>query len=107
MDFQQVTTQLISGPTLKDLARDMGSSPGVLALCRLDPNNPGHRRAPTGWQGAVLKLARRRAKELDRLVNQLARAVASAPARTRKPAKKATRRAKVKTTARKRAVRRR
>ncbi len=93
MEFGQATTRLISGVTLKDLARETGVTHGFLRLSRLDPDNPGYRNPPSGWEGAVLKLARRRATELSKLVDQLARdadgAARRSPARgaARKPAR--------------------
>jgi hypothetical protein len=73
MDFNRATSKLIDGVTLKELADEMGASYGVLRLSRLDPSNPGYTRPPRGWEEAVLKLARRRAAELARLVEQLER----------------------------------
>jgi hypothetical protein len=92
MDFNRATSRLIDGVTLKELADEMGASYGVLRLSRLDPSNPGYTRPPRGWEDAVLKLARRRAAELAKLVDQLEREEDSAA--KRKPAKRANGRAK-------------
>ncbi len=73
MDFTRATSTLIGGVTLKDLAKETGTSHGVLRLARLDPSNPGHCNPPAGWQAAALKLARRRSTELSKLIDQLSR----------------------------------
>jgi hypothetical protein len=103
MDYNRATTRLIDGVTLKELAKELDTSYGFLRLSRLDPDNPGYSRPPAGWEDAVLKLARRRVKELEKLVTDLERDEAAPVAR--KAAKKAG--AKSNSRKRARALRRR
>jgi len=97
MHFHRATDLLIRGVTLKDLAAETGTSHGVLRLARLDPSNPGHCHPPVGWEKAALKLARRRAAQLSRLIDQLSRASQASgrlPASKRSRVQKSTRRTK-------------
>ncbi len=70
MDFKTATNELTRYVGLRQLAEELGVSPNLLFRARMKKN--GHSRTPPpGWQQAAAKLARQRAKELERLAEQL------------------------------------
>jgi len=72
MNFREATDTLTkSCPTLADLAKTAGVSPGLIRQARLDPKASSYRNPPEGWEVAIAKLARQRAKELERLAKEL------------------------------------
>jgi hypothetical protein len=85
MNFVQATSRLIESITLEDVANEIGVSHGLLRLSRLDPSNPAYRPPPSHWQNAVVRLAKRRSADLERLAEQLA---AKANSAVRKAARK-------------------
>ncbi len=91
MDFVRATSTLIDNIRMEDLANEMKVSRGLLAQSRLHPTNPQHRLPPDGWEAAVVKVARRRAIELDRLAEKLATRAARAKAGRKTARKKAGR----------------
>lgn len=91
MNFVQATSRLIESITLEDVANEIGVSHGLLRLSRLDPSNPAYRPPPSHWQNAVVRLARRRSADLERLAEQLsARANSNARKTTRTRKKRST-----------------
>ena len=70
MDFKTATNELTRHMGLRELAEELGVSPNLLFRARMKKN--GHYRTqPPGWEQAAAKLARRRAKELERLAKEL------------------------------------
>jgi len=69
--FITATNKLTAGPTLADVARELGIRPQSLRQSRLDPDATSYRRPPDGWKAAVARVARRHAAELERLAAQL------------------------------------
>ncbi len=70
MDFKTATDELRKHVGLRELAEELGVSPNLLFRALLKPN--GHYRTPPpGWEQAAAKLARQRAKELERLAKEL------------------------------------
>ncbi|MCI0434381.1 MAG: hypothetical protein L0271_12195 [Gemmatimonadetes bacterium] len=76
MNFVDATTVLTSGPTLGDLADDLGVSAVSLSRARTARSNRFYRSPPDGWEESVMRLAREQSEALDALVARL-----SAPAR--------------------------
>ncbi len=71
MDFKTTTDELRKHVGLRELAEELGVSPNLLFRARLKPNGDSYRSPPAGWEQAAAKLARRRAKELERLAKEL------------------------------------
>ena len=70
MDFKTATDALTDRIGLRDLAEEIGVSPNLLFRARLKKN--GHYRSPPeGWRQAAARLARQRAKELEKLAKDL------------------------------------
>jgi transcriptional regulator with XRE-family HTH domain len=69
MEFKEATDQL-SGISLADLAGRMGVSLNSVLRARM--TGPNSRKPPEGWEEAVAKLARERARQLLDLANELA-----------------------------------
>lgn len=40
---------------------------------RLDPDKPGYRKPPEGWQATLAKVARARGREMDKVADRLER----------------------------------
>ena len=49
----------------------MDRDPSSVRKARLTPNSPGHRSPLPGWESAIAKLARERARELVKLAAEL------------------------------------
>ncbi len=70
MNFKAATDALTGRLRMRDLAKELDVSPNLLFRARMKKN--GHYRSPPeGWEKAVAKLARQRAKELARLAKGL------------------------------------
>ena len=67
MDFKTAMNELTQHVGLRELAEELGVSPDRLFWARMRTNGS----PPEGWQKAAAKLARRRAKELEQLAEQL------------------------------------
>jgi len=67
MNFKQATDALLESITLEDLATAMGVSIQAVRQARAMEDKASHRSPPEGWESAVAKLAKRRARELARL----------------------------------------
>lgn len=72
MEFRKATDRA-SGTciSLADLADAVGVPHQSLRRARLDRDSPSYRQPPAGWERALAKLARKRARELDRLAEEL------------------------------------
>ncbi len=70
MDFKAATDALTDPVWMRDLALELGVSSNLLYRARMR-STVDYRSPPEGWEKAVVKLARRRAKELERLAKEL------------------------------------
>ncbi len=69
-NFKAATDALTGGVRMRDLAKELDVSPNLLFRARMKKN--GHYRSPPeGWEKAAAKLARKQAKELERLATRL------------------------------------
>jgi len=71
--FREITDRLTAAVSLADLAVELGVSHGLIRQARLNENASSYRHPPAGWGEAVAALARRRAKELEQLANEIER----------------------------------
>jgi hypothetical protein len=71
MDFRKATDALVDCCRLSDVAAALDCSYSTVTQARMDMENPAFRTPPVDWQKALARVARRRAKELDRLAKQL------------------------------------
>jgi hypothetical protein len=69
MNFRTATDLL--GLPAPELARAFGLQPQTIRQMRLAPDANSYRTPPAGWERVLLRLARERGKELERLVRQL------------------------------------
>ncbi len=71
MDFRKATDALVDCCRLHDVAAALNCSYSTVTQARMDMENRAFRTPPLGWQKALAKLARQRAKELEQLAEQL------------------------------------
>ncbi len=71
MDFKEATDLLGRVVTQEEIAAAAGVSHAAVRQARLDPSNSSYRRPPEGWEGAIARLARERAAELEQLAEEL------------------------------------
>lgn len=71
MDFKKATDTLCEPITAADIGAAVERGEQAVRQSRLAPGSAGHRPPPDGWETAVAKLARDRAKRLLRLADQL------------------------------------
>jgi len=71
MTFRHATD--ILGLSASDLATEFGVKPQTIRQMRLQPATTNYRTPPDGWEKKVVRLARRRHKELSELIDQLNR----------------------------------
>ena len=72
MDFRQATDRARAACIrLPDIAEATKASPAAIKQARMDPENEAFRNPPQGWERALAKLARKRARALDRLADRL------------------------------------
>jgi len=73
MDFREATDRVTSACiTLADIAAAAGVSDNAIRRARLNPRSgDSYRSPPEGWQAAIARLARQRAKELEALARRL------------------------------------
>jgi hypothetical protein len=92
MNFMQASSTLIGGTTLTALANELGVSTAYLSQARAPASAEHHRSPPDGWEAAVVKLARQRARELttiaERLSNSGSKRSAGRPKRGRTKARR-------------------
>jgi predicted transcriptional regulator len=74
MNFKKATDELMAGMTRGEIADALGVSEATVRQAKLDESAKAHRRPPEGWEAKVAMLARRRAKRLIQLADQLVRA---------------------------------
>lgn len=55
------------GISAGDLADELGVPKQSVYQYRLDPDNPGHRKPPDGWEKVLARLARERCPDLKRV----------------------------------------
>jgi hypothetical protein len=71
MNFRKATDDLLAGPTLADLAAEIGASVQAVRQARADEASKGFRVPPEGWEAGVIRLANERIKRLNRLIKGL------------------------------------
>ncbi len=72
MDFKQATDRATSTCiALADIADAAGVKHHSVRRARLDPRTASYRSPPAGWEQAIAKLARERARELLGLAEEL------------------------------------
>jgi hypothetical protein len=58
-----------------ELSQLLGVPAQSIRQARLDPDNPGYRPPPRGWQAVLVRLARERAPRLESLADRLERSI--------------------------------
>ncbi len=71
MTFRRATD--ILGMSASQIAAEFGVQPQTIRQMRLQPSARNYRTPPAGWEKRLVRLARRRGKELDDLIDQLDR----------------------------------
>lgn len=71
MNFQKATDELLRAVTLEDLAEALGASVQAIRQARASEATTAHRSPPAGWEVGVVRLAKKRARELLRLAKSL------------------------------------
>ncbi len=71
MDFKAASDRLTECITLSDIAKEANVSDASIRRARLDKDTKAYRKPPATWGRAIAQLARRRAKELERLATRL------------------------------------
>ena len=71
MDFRTAVNILGRQVTTAEIAEAAGMSPSSIRQARLQEGAPGYRTPPTNWRNAVIRLARERRDELQRLMDEL------------------------------------
>ena len=71
MNFKQATDVLGDYVTHQRIAAECSVSVQTIRQARLDKENSNHRSPPRTWSRVIARLARQRAKELERLATDL------------------------------------
>jgi len=71
MNFRTATDELLTHPTLQDLAETLRISVQSVRQARADSESAAHREPPPGWEKGVLKLAEKAAAHYQRLAKKL------------------------------------
>jgi len=71
MNFQKCTDGLLEKITLEDMANELGVSIQAIRQARVSDQSSAHRSPPRGWTSAVRVLARKRIKQLKKLIDTL------------------------------------
>jgi hypothetical protein len=71
MTFRRATN--ILGMSASEVAAEFGVRPQTIRQMRLQPSATNYRTPPLGWEKRLVRLAQRRGKELNDLIEQLAR----------------------------------
>jgi hypothetical protein len=72
MDFRKATNRLMAhGLGLQEIAVFLEIAYTTVRAARLEPGTDSHREPPAGWEKALAKLARDRARELEELAEEL------------------------------------
>jgi hypothetical protein len=67
LDFKSATDLLADAPTHHDNAQEIGVSMQTVRQARMEAESWRSRPPPGGWEKAIARLARQRAKELVKL----------------------------------------
>lgn len=65
MNFREAMDAV--GVTAVELGRELGVPAQSIRQARLDPEAPGHRRPPKGWEAVLARLAREKCGDLKRV----------------------------------------
>jgi hypothetical protein len=71
IDFKAATDALFAKTGAEELAAELGCNPQSIKQARMEPNKPGHRTPPPGWEVAAARLARQKATQLQKLADRL------------------------------------
>ncbi len=71
MDFNTASDRLTECITLSDIAKEANVSDATIRRARLKKDTKAYRNPPAIWRRVIARLARRRAKELERLAKEL------------------------------------
>ena len=72
MTFLEATKELmVRAISLDDIANEAGVEVLAIRRARLDPSNASYENPPLNWQEALARLARKRARSLQALADQL------------------------------------
>lgn len=71
MDFRLATDELLTHPTLQDLADSLRVSVQSIRQARADTESSAYRQPPPGWEKGVLSLAEQAAARYHRLAKKL------------------------------------
>jgi len=67
MDFKKATDELLAGISHEELAEALGVSVATVRQARLTESAKAHRSPPEGWERVVHRMAKERARRLERL----------------------------------------
>lgn len=73
MNFREAAQELGRQVTTAEIAGALGVSVDAVRQARLQPGAAGYRRPPEGWEKPILKLAKQRTRQLERLIRALER----------------------------------
>jgi len=73
MDFKIATDRLTDCVSHAEIAKAAGVSVQSIRQARVNQAGAGYRKPPEGWREIVARLARRRAKELTKLADEVER----------------------------------
>ena len=80
MTFLEATKELMARAiSLDDVAHEVGVDILAIRRARLDPSNASYEKPPLNWQEAMARLARKRARSLEALADQLERELLTTP----------------------------
>jgi len=72
MDYREATDRARRlGFKQEEIATALGVSRASMKAARLEESSTNYRRPPGGWERAISELARKRAKELEKLAGDL------------------------------------
>jgi len=71
VDFKAATDTLFAKTGAEELAAELGCNPQSIKQARMEPDRPGHRSPPPGWEAATARLARQKAAQLQKLADKL------------------------------------
>ena len=80
MTFLEATQELMARAiSLDDVADEAGVEVRAIRCARLDPSNASYENPPLNWQEAMARLARKRARSLEALADQMERELSTMP----------------------------
>jgi len=80
MTFLEATKELLArAVSLDDIANEAGVELLAIRRARLDPSNASYENPPLNWQQAMARLARKRARSLEALADQMERELLTMP----------------------------